>query len=381
MTEVETIKGKFVERRYELKNKHNLKIFSFREAMEKNEKKFVIKFEKKEIAVAVWTTAKRTKTPPWYRVYPILLHDGIKICIIPAYHNTMATTERIRIQPATFSWLHAIGEIYIIIGKYIHAGKTKKGPDAPTKKDGKPSTAGQPLLTFKNSHYDLEDLEKQIEQIVKGKKSSKDWNLDQIKKIPRLYEESIEKIEELCKENDIASGDWSEVKKDIQTWKKDHEKFLDYFDVEAIKAQNREISVGHKLESVPGKKGKIDIEVKDFPVLHLTADSMKIDEIDKKIELLEGKNSTSKKFNDEQMVHEQHSKLIVFFNSDFKKDNNEYEIDLVSYLTSSIEDTEKAKETEIRKKYADFITDYENNKVKFEVDGKIIVKSDSITKN
>ena len=381
MTEVETIKGKFVERRYELKNKHNLKIFSFREAMEKNVKKFVIKFEEEKIAVAVWTTPKRSKNPPWNRVYPLLLHNGIKICIIPAYHSTGKVGDPNRIQPATFSWFHAIGEIYIIIGKYIHAGKTKKRPDAANKKDGKPSTAGQPLLTFKNSHYDLEDLEKQIEQIVKGKKSSKDWNLDQIKKIPGLYEESIREIERLCQENGVVCKDFSKIKKEIQDWIEDHDVFLDYFDKEAIKAQNREISEEQKLENVPGKIGKIDIEVKDFPVLHLTGDSMKIDEIDKKIELLEGKNSTNKKFNDDQMVHEQHLKLIVFFNSDFKKDNNEYEIELVSYLTSSIEDTKKATKTEIRKKYADFITDYENNEIKFEVDGKIIVELDSITKN
>ena len=74
-------------------------------------------------------------------------------------------------------------------------------------------------------------------------------------------------------------------------------------------------------------------------------------------------------------------KAVMYFNSDFKKDNNEYEIELVSYLTSSIEDTKKATETEIRKKYAGFITDYENNEIKFEVEGKIIVELDSITKN
>ena len=63
MTEVETIKGKFVERRYELKNKHNLKIFSFREAMEKNVKKFVIKFEEEKemsyvISIRSWRGAR-----------------------------------------------------------------------------------------------------------------------------------------------------------------------------------------------------------------------------------------------------------------------------------------------------------------------------------
>ncbi|MBL76980.1 MAG: hypothetical protein CL763_08680 [Chloroflexi bacterium] len=383
MTEVETIKGKFVERRYKLKNKHNLKILSFREAMttmKKEQTQFLTKFENKKIAVGVWTTPKRTKNPPWNRVYPLLLHDGIKICIIPAYHNTSSFTEKIRIQPATFSWFHAIGKIYIIIGKYIRAETTKKRKDAKNTKSGKKSTAGKTVLTFNNSHYDLEDLEKQIRQIVKGKKNSEEWNLDQIKKIPKLFEESIKEIERLCQENDVESSDWSKVVEKIQTWKKDHDIFLDYFDKEAIKAQNREFKSVHKLENVPGKKGKIDIEVKHFPVLHLTADSMKIDKKNKKIELLEGKNA-KRKWNGETMVHEQHSKLIVFFNSDFKKDNNEYEIELVSYLTSSIEDTKKATETEIRKKYADFITDYENNEIKFEVDGKIIVELDSITKN
>ena len=71
MTEVETIKGKFVERRYELKNKHNLKTLSFRKAMEKNVKKFVIKFEEEKIAVAVWTTPKRSKNPPWNNTIPL----------------------------------------------------------------------------------------------------------------------------------------------------------------------------------------------------------------------------------------------------------------------------------------------------------------------
>ena len=79
----------------------------------------------------------------------------------------------------------------------------------------------------------------------------------------------------------------------------------------SISAQNREFKSSQKLEKVPGKKGKVDIDVPDFPKLHLTADSMEVDVNQKIITLLEGKN-TKDKFPSPDMVVEQLVKLMIF---------------------------------------------------------------------
>ena len=220
---IDTIKGKFVKHRYCLKKKRSLDLIPFRDAMANNEKRFLSEFENQKIAISVWTTPKRTKNPPWGRVYDTLPYsdeissvydtlpyrdeissvydtlpyrDAIKICIIPAYHNT-GIGDPNKIQPSTFSWFAAIGNIYIIVGKYVDAEKTTKRKDAPNKKSDKPSKAGEPILTYKNSHYDLDDLEKQITKIITEKPKFVAWNQGQVKKIPILLDESADIVKNL----------------------------------------------------------------------------------------------------------------------------------------------------------------------------------------
>ena len=83
-------------------------------------------------------------------------------------------------------------------------------------------------------------------------------------------------------------------------------------------AQNRESKSSQELENVPGNKGKIEIDIPNNPKLHLTADMMEIDQSEKLITLLEGKNSSNKKFPDDTMIYEQIVKLILLKNCDFK---------------------------------------------------------------
>ena len=380
---IDTITGIFVKHRYCLKKEQSLDLIPFRDAMANNETRFLSEFENQKIAISVWTTPKRTKNPPWGRVYDTLPYsdeissvydtlpyrDAIKICIIPAYHNT-GIGDPNKIQPSTFSWFAAIGNIYIIVGKYVDAEKTTKRKDAANKKSGKPSKAGEPILTYKNSHYDLDDLEKQITKIITENPTVVAWNQSQIKKIPIWLDESADIVKNLCDKYGVECNTkrLEALKKEAEIWKNDHNQYLKDFDDASMDSQQREFLSDQKFENVPGKKGKIDIAVPPFPILHLTADSMKVDPEKKIIKLLEGKN-TNEKFNKPGMVYEQHVKLMVFFNSDFSIDNKNYNQELVSYLTT---DVKSATREEINEKYKEIIQDNNANEIEFQVDGETI---------
>ena len=108
---------------------------------------FLSKFSNGEkIAISVWTTPKRTKTPPWPRVYSTLPHPGKKITIIPVQASYGLYGDKNIIQPATISWITSFG-IYVIIGVYTNASKKAKGAPSANTNPHKQSTQGKAVFT------------------------------------------------------------------------------------------------------------------------------------------------------------------------------------------------------------------------------------------
>ena len=356
-----SVRGTFVKHRYCLKKKLSLEEIPFRDAMRNGKKSFLSEFRKEKVAISVWTTPKRTKTPPWGRLYNTLPHEGKKITIIPVQASYGRYGDANIIQPSTFSWITAIADIYVIVGMFTNAdAKGKNAPSANAKTEKK-STEGKTVFTmFK---YDLDDIENQINQIISKNPEIQDWNNDQLKKIPTLLERATVINKELGAKLSVEVQNFRALEGKIQSWKQNFSKYLSDKDKESISAQNREFKSEQKLEKVPGKKGKIDIDVPGFPELHLTADSMEIDTTRKIIQLLEGKN-TQRKLNHIEMVLEQHVKLMLFFNTDFMINNDEYDKELISYLTGN----GTATKAEIDAAYTEIIQDCDANKIKFVVD-------------
>ena len=367
MNNISTIEGNIEKRSYKFTHKLKLYKIPFRQAMEQMNKQFLYKFPNGEnIAISVWTTPKRTKTPPWPRVYETLAYSGKKITIIPVQASYGLDGDHNIIQPNTISWITAIADIYVIIGVYTNASKTAKGPPPANINPQKKSTQGEPV--FANFKFDLNDIENQITEIIENNPKVNDWNLLQIRKIPELLSMSIKHNKRLGKKLGVNVQNFSQAEKKLVAWKNNHDEFLAEFDKRSAEAQNREYNSSQKLENVPGNKGKVEINVQHFPKLHLTADSMEVNENEKIITLLEGKNSTKETFPPPGMVLEQLVKFMVFKNCDFQINEDVYQKRLICYVTG----TGKPSTVEIKAKYQDIIDECNANGIEFRFNKKNI---------
>ena len=359
-----TIEGKIGNQKYIFTNELDLKEIPFVEAM-KAKRVFLSKFSNGEkIAISVWTTPKRTKTPPWPSVHKTLPYSGKKITIIPVQASYGLYGDSNLIQPSTISWIKNLG-IYVIIGVYTNAGKRPKGKQSANAKPSKKSTEGE--MVFTNFEYELKDIKNQITEIITKNPEVNAWNLLQIPKIPMLLHKSIEHNERLGKELNIPVKNFTRLKNHLKTWQRDYSKYLSDHDKKSVNAQNREFKSSQKLEKIPGKKGKVDIDVRDFPKLHLTADAMKVDVNKKIITLLEGKN-TKDRLPSKYMVVEQLVKLMIFKKCDFQINNKSFQKRLVCYLTGK----GKSSDSDIKEMYQDLIKECKANGIEFRFNDKII---------
>jgi len=363
------IEGKFGKRNYKFTHRHRLDEIPFLEAMKKRKRSFLSKFPNgEEIAISVWTTPKRTKTPPWPRIYYTLPHDGKKFTIIPVQASYGRYGDQNIIQPNTISWITAIADIYVIIGIYAHAERRAKGAPSANTKSSKQSTQGN--MVFTKFQYQLDEIVNQITEIVKTNPDVNLWNQAQIHKIPMLLKRSTDYNKKLGKKLGVEVQNFSNLERKIKDWK-DHNTFLNEFDERSVSAQNREYNSSQKLENIPGKKGIVNINVPDFPKLHLTVDSMKDDPNKKIVYLLEGKNSTRDEFPEKDMVLEQLVKLMVFKNCDFHIKGKAYDKQLTCYVTGK----GKPPIDKIKEKYQEIIDECNANKIQFVFNRKVISKN------
>jgi hypothetical protein len=363
MIEIKTIEGVLSKSRYKFRENHCLKKISFKQAMNDNKKSFLSEFENNEVAISVWTTPKRTKTPPWKRVHNTLPFKGEKISIIPVQASYGLYGDRNILQPSTISWMSSLG-IYVIVGVFVRADSTEKGATSANTKEGKKSTEGK--LVFEKFQYELDEIENQINRIITESPKIQSWNQEQLKQMPILLQRATEINKQLGSELGVKVQNFKILDKKIKSWVQDFVKYLLDHDKKSISAQNRESKSSQKLENVPGNKGKIEIDIPNNPKLHLTADMMEIDQNGKLITLLEGKNSSNKKFPEDTMVYEQIVKLILLKNCNFKFNGNPFKTKLICSLTGN----EEATDAEIKKEYPEIIDECKTNEILFQFNGK-----------
>ena len=361
------IEGKIGNQSYQFKMDSDLQSIDFVEAMQRSKKVFKSKFLNKEtVAISVWTTPKRTKTYPLARVYTTLSYGGTKITIIPVMVDYGKHGERGKIQPNTVDWMTSVG-VYLILGVYIDAKKAKVGRLAKNASAKTKSSEGKPKFA-KGQRFDLKYLQKQIEKIIENKPDIKKWNESQLITIPNLLENGINHYKRLGEELDVPLSDFSRLEKNVEIWKNDFDQFLADHEDLSKGAQDSETHTDHKLEDVPGKKGKINIDFGESRKLYLTSDNMKLDKDKCLVTFLEGKNASKKKFPGKEDIKEALFKLMIFKNSDFYFEGKKFEKKLVCYLTGQHDNVED----EFRVKFQSLIDECNANNIELKLNDKII---------
>ena len=260
---------------YHFSKDPNLKEIEFNKAMTENRTSFKSKIGSEVVAISVWTTPKRTKTYPFPRVYSTLGHDGKKITVIPVQASYGKHGDDNKLQPGTISWMSGLG-VYVIVGVFVNAKMKPKGKPSANAKKSKVSTQGEPVFTsfeFKN-----DELKEQVKEIVSNCPKVEDWNQKQLVRIPSLLKIAIENNRRLGKELGVFVRSFKSLEKKLEVWHTDMPKFLLDSDKESEKAQHREFSSDQKLENVPGKKGKFNVNMGNSKMIFLTADSVSVDQ-------------------------------------------------------------------------------------------------------
>ena len=361
------IEGKIGNQSYQFKMDSDLQPMDFVEAMQRSKKVFKSKFLNKEtVAISVWTTPKRTKTYPLARVYTTLSYGGTKITIIPVLTDYGKHGERGKIQPSTVDWMTSVG-VFLILGVYVDVEKGKKGKLAKNANAKTKSSEGKPKFA-KGQRFDIKYLQKQIEEIIENKPDIKKWNESQRIKIPNLLEKAINNYKRFSEELDVPLSDFSRLEKKVEIWKNDFEQFLADQEDLSKGAQDSETHADHKLEDVPGKKGKINIDFGESRKLYITSDNMKLDKDKCLVTFLEGKNASKGKFPGREDIKEALFKLMIFKNSDFHLEGKKFEKKLVCYLTGQHDNVEE----EFRVKFQSLIDECNANNIELKLNDKII---------
>ena len=365
MVEPEIIEVTLGRESYNFSKDPGLKELEFNNAMTENNTSFKSKIGDDVVAISVWTTPKRTKTYPFPRVYSTLGHHGKKITIIPVQASYGKHGDDNKLQPGTISWMSGLG-VYVIVGVYTKAKMRPKGKAAANASKGKASTQGEPVFT--SFEFENDELLEQVKEIVSNCPKVEDWNQKQLVRIPSLLKTAIENNRRLGKELGVLVRSFKSLEKKLEVWDTDMPKFLLDSDKESEKAQHREFSSDQKLENVPGKKGKFNVDMGNSKTIFLTADSVSIDKKNKIIEILEGKHTTKGKFPDENDVLDALFKLMIFKKSDITIDGIKYSKKLVCYLSG----TDVATDEEVKRKYQDLIIECKYNDIEFRFNDKTI---------
>jgi hypothetical protein len=366
-SEIIVIDGKIKDHSYQFKINPELSEMGFIKAMEKNRKVFKSKFlDRETVAISVWTTPKRTKTYPFSRVYDTLGYDGVKITIIPVMVDYGINGERGRIQPNTVDWMTSIG-VYLILGVYIDADKGKVGKLAKNAGANTKSSEGKPKFA-QGQRFDVEYLQLQIEKIIGSRIDVKTWNEIQLSLIPNFLEKSINNYKKLGTKLDVPLGDFSKLEEQVEKWKKDSVKFLTDCEKNSKRAQDSESRSIHKLEDVPGEKGKINIGFGGTKKLYLTSDSMILDKNKCEVTLLEGKNTSKGKYPSLGDIKDALIKLMIFKNANLSIGEKRLKKKLICYLTGQ----DKNVEEEFRREHKLLIDECNANEIELQLNKKII---------
>jgi len=137
--------------------------------------------EKRQVALSRWTSAKRSRTYPYGRVYDSLSFHGKRATVIPFYKDEGKKGDRDYLQWDTISLMSLLG-IYVIISYYIDAELSPRDEKK-----------------IANQKFDIEHVKSEIENLLSYQSDALHWNLSQIDKIGEIGQRAIESYAKISK--------------------------------------------------------------------------------------------------------------------------------------------------------------------------------------
>lgn len=277
---------------------------------------FILTVDKKrQIAISWWTSAKRTRTYPYARVYNSLSFQGKKVTIIPVVKDEGKEGDRDFLQWDTISLMSLLG-VYTIISYYCDAEQSSKYRHKIT-----------------NQKFDIRQLKKEIYNLLSYQSDALHWNLAQIDNIGEIGQRALNSYVKISRELGVEMHSKASAEKRIQLLLKGKEEFMKLSRELAKNAQNRERLTVQPKERLSGIKGTLTIKNYLGGYYYFTCDEVVIDK--DTIYLMEGKHSKQNLIPSLEDIKDGLVKMILFTNlKEVKIEDKEYSPIAVLKLTS-----------------------------------------------
>ncbi|HZY10118.1 MAG TPA: hypothetical protein VFF29_03095 [Bacteroidota bacterium] len=303
---------------------------------------FLLKIEGKEFAVSWWTSAKRTRTYPYARVYNSLSFHGKKVTIIPIYKDEGLDGDRDYLQWDTVSLMSLLG-IYTIISYYRDAAKSKKYKNK-----------------IASQRFDLNHISGELRRLLSYQSDSLHWNLDQINRVGKICQMALNAYSTTSKRLGVKMHSKKSAEERIKELLKGKENFMSLSRRLAHDAQRRESLTKQPKESLTGEKATITIKNYLGGYYYLTVDEIKIR--GNEIELIEGKHSKKSLLPALSDIKDGLVKMMLFTNlKDVRTEKDRYKHRSILKLTSDVQLSRQSFTENIKQKLKAILQESQTN--------------------
>jgi len=153
---------------------------------------------KNQIALSWWTSAKRTRTYPYARVYDSLNFAGKKATIIPIFKDEGFDGDRDFLQWDTVSLMSLLG-VYVIVSYY---------------KDASPSSRHARKIT--QQRFDTAQIQNEINNLLSYQSDALHWNLSQIDRIGQIGQQALQSYDKISRNLKIKMHSRKSAEKRIE---------------------------------------------------------------------------------------------------------------------------------------------------------------------
>ncbi len=277
---------------------------------------FILKLDdKNHVAVSRWVSPKRTRSYPHAAVYNTLSFTGKKVTIIPVVKDEGAAGDRDFVQWDTISLMSLLG-VYVIPSYYKEASRSRRS--------GK----------ITRQRFDIEHIDKSIQDLSFYQADALHWNLDQAEKIPEISKQAIAAYQTISQRTNIPLHSFDSTINRFEQLNHDVKAFQSLSRQMAQQAQLRESVVHHPNENIrSGEKSTITIKNFLGGLYYFTADEARIE--NDRLYLIECKHSRRHPLPSIADIRDGLLKMVLFTNlSTVEVDQEEYHPNPILRLTS-----------------------------------------------
>jgi hypothetical protein len=311
---------------------------------------FLLRIGGKELAISWWTSAKRTRTYPYARVYDSLSFHGKKVTIIPIYKDEGLDGDRDYLQWDTVSLMSLLG-ICTIISYYSEATKSKRYENKIT-----------------SQRFDLNHVRGELHRLLSYQSDPLHWNLDQINRVGKVCQMALNAYSKISKRLAVKMHSKSSAEERIEELLKGKENFMNFSRKLAYDAQHRESVTRQPKESLTGEKATITIKNYLGGHYYLTADEIKGS--GDELALIEGKHSKKSLLPALSDIKDGFVKMLLLTNlRDVTLEDNKYKHRAILKLTSDIKLSRNSLTNNIKHKLNAILHEAQTNRFEVTLNG------------